>query len=105
MQKISDAEEIIMCLVWSSDHDPDLQELVQRSETEFGKIWKIQTVATYMKRIEGKKYVSVYRVGRYSHYRAEVKIDDYRKMKLEEVKKRLFRDDFKEMREFLNRMA
>ena len=104
MQKISDAEEIMMCLVWGSDHDPDLQELIQRSANEFGRQWKLQTVATFMKRLADKKYVSIYKVGRYSHYRAEVKIEDYKKMKLKEINKRLFQDDFKEMSTFLKKM-
>ena len=104
MQKLSDAEEIMMSLLWTASEDPDLNELMRRTDAEFGKPWKLQTIATFMKRLENKKYVSIYRIGRYSHYHAEVKIEDYKREKLNEMKLRLFRNDIDELKAFVQNM-
>lgn len=103
MEKLSDCEEMIMSLLWSTNDDLDLQQVIDRMKG-FGKEWKPQTTATFMSRIEKKGYISIYRVGRYSHYHPEVKLHDYRKQKLEEVKVRLLFDDRGSMIDFIENM-
>ena len=76
-----------------------MHQVTANANAKFGKDWKIQTVATFLTRLEKKKYISIYRVGRYSHYHPEVSKDEYRKIVLEEVVARLFDDNKKAMAE------
>jgi len=88
--ELSTCEKIIMSILWSAKEDLDLTTVTAKALERFGKEWKLQTVATFMTRLEKKKYISIYKVGRFSHYHPEVKLEDYRKQQLEEMKGLLF---------------
>ena len=64
--KLSECEEIIYAILLKSDHDLTLMEITDRAK-EYGKEWKIQTTAAFLKRMEKKEYISSYRIGRCSH--------------------------------------
>lgn len=100
--KVSECEEMIMSILWSSEEDLDLMTVTARMQNRYGKEWKLQTVATFMTRLEKKDFIDIYRVGRYSHYRPIVRIEDYRLQKLEEVMKVLFNGDKSELLKVLN---
>lgn len=71
--KLSECENMIMLILLKSDHDLNLTEITEQAK-QLGKEWKLQTTATFVKRMERKGYVSIYKVGRYSHYRPEKKL-------------------------------
>ena len=100
-EKLTECEELIMSILWSSEEDLDLMRVQDKVKERFGKEWKLQTVATFMTRMEKKKYISIYRIGRYSHYHPVVSIDEYRKEKMEEVCTLLFGNDVEKMLEFI----
>lgn len=102
--RLPECEEMIMSVIWNDEEDLDLHQVTDITNAKFGKDWKIQTVSTFLTRLEKKKYISIYRIGRYSHYHAEVKRDVYRKIVLEEVAERLFDDDFRKMSKFIKEM-
>lgn len=104
-EKLTECEEMIMSILWSSEEDLDLMTVTDNAKERFGKEWKLQTVATFMTRLEKKKYISVYRIGRYSHYHPVVSIDEYRKEKVEEVCGILFEEDLEQMARFIANMA
>ena len=104
-EKLTECEEMIMSILWSSEEDLDLMTVTDNAKERFGKEWKLQTVATFMTRLEKKKYISVYRIGRYSHYHPVVSIDEYRKEKMEEVCGILFEEDLEQMARFIANMA
>ena len=104
-ERLAECEEMIMSILWSSDEDLDLMTVTAKAKKQFGKEWKIQTVATFMTRLAKKKYISIYRVGRYSHYRPVVSLDEYRNSKLEEVCRTLFEEDIEQMTRFIADMA
>ena len=104
-EKLTECEELIMSILWSSEEDLDLMTVTDNAKERFGKDWKLQTVATFMTRLEKKKYISVYRIGRYSHYHPVVSIDEYRKEKMEEVCGILFEEDLEQMARFIANMA
>lgn len=89
-EKLSQCEEMIMSILWSAEEDLDLMTVTAKAEERFGKVWKLQTVATFMTRLEKNKYISIYKVGRYSHYQPIVSLDEYRDMKLKEITDLLF---------------
>ena len=102
-KNLSECEEMVMTVLWASKQNLDLNQVTERMKIEYGKDWKIQTVATFLTRLEKKRYISIYRVGRYSHYRPEVTLEEYRKQKMEEVRWLLFDGDWYEMAEFIRR--
>lgn len=104
-EKLTECEEMIMSILWSSEEDLDLMTVTDNAKERFGKEWKLQTVATFMTRLEKKKYISVYRIGRYSHYHPVVSKDEYRKEKVEEVCGILFEEDLEQMARFIANMA
>lgn len=84
-QKLSECEEMIMKVLWDAEEDLDLMQVTERVSVRFGKVWKIQTVATFMTRLKNKGWIEIYKIGRYSHYHPIVEIDVYREMKILEV--------------------
>lgn len=101
-EKLSACEEMIMSILWSADEDLDLMTVTAKAEERFGKVWKLQTVATFMTRLEKNKYISIYKVGRYSHYQPIVSLDEYRNMKLKEVTELLFEGKTEKLIEFIS---
>lgn len=99
--RLSECEEMVMSVLWSAKEDLKLNQVTERANEKFGKDWKIQTVCTFLTRLEKKEFISIYRIGRYSYYRPEVSKDEYRKIVLDEVAERLFEGSYWEMFEFM----
>ena len=76
--EISVCERMIMKVLWEADEDLDLMTISAKVKEEFGKEWKLQTVATFMTRLKKKGYVSVYRNGRRSHYHPLINMNDFK---------------------------
>ena len=101
---LSDAEEKILAILMKSDEDMTLDELTEQARLRYGKEWKIQTMATFLTRMQKKGYVSIYKVGRYSHYHPEISLDNYRLVMLNRVKDLLFGGSWENIGEFINYM-
>ena len=102
-EKLAECEEMIMAILWSSEEDLDLMTVTAKAAERFGRVWKLQTVVTFMTRLQKKKYISIYRVGRYSHYQPMVSLEEYREIKIEEMFS-LFFDSKKDMIDFIRKM-
>lgn len=76
--EISVCEKMIMKVIWDAEEDLDLMTLTARVNEEFGKTWKIQTVATFLTRLQKKGFIEIYRIGRYSHYHPIVEKNDFK---------------------------
>ncbi len=99
---LSGAEEKILAILMKSDEDMTLEELTEQARLRYGKEWKIQTMATFLTRMQKKGYVSIYKVGRYSHYHPEISLDNYRLVMLNKVKDLLFGGSWENMDEFIS---
>lgn len=84
-QKISDCEEMIMKVLWDAGEDLDLIQVTEQVRIRYGKVWKLQTVATFMTRLKNKGWIDIYRIGRYSHYHPLVSLETYREVKMAEL--------------------
>ncbi len=73
MKALTESEEIVMKSVWDLGGNCTLSQIVKQAE-EHGKIWQLQTVATFLKHLERKGYVKPYKDGRFLHY--EVLVDE-----------------------------
>jgi len=84
-QKISDCEEMIMKVLWDAGEDLDLIQVTEQVRIRYGKVWKLQTVATFMTRLKNKGWINIYKIKRYSHYHPIIEIEAYREEKMLEV--------------------
>ena len=78
MELLTECEEIVMKSVWELGGDCTLAQVVSQAK-EHEKVWRLQTVATFLKHLENKGYVQPYKKGRYLHYTVLVKEEKYRK--------------------------
>ncbi len=85
-RELSDCETMIMKLVWDSDEDIAVQQLITNMKEVFGKEYARTTMVTFLKKIADKGYISSYRIGRAAYVHAEKDVDTYSKnMLLEEM--------------------
>ena len=84
-QKLSECEEMIMKVIWGESADPNLLTVTEKVNARFNKNWKIQTVATFLTRLQSKGWIKIYRVEKYSHYKALIGLEAYRDIKLAEL--------------------
>ena len=99
--RLPECEEMIMSVIWSAKEDLNLHQVTERANEKFGKDWKIQTVCTFLTRLEKKEFISIYRIGRYSYYHLEVSKDEYRKIVLENIAAMLFDGDYEAVGKFV----
>lgn len=78
MQPLTDSEEIVMKSVWELGGNCTLSQIVNQSK-EHGKIWQLQTVATFLKHLNEKGYVRPYKDGRFLHYEILVQEKRYKR--------------------------
>lgn len=84
-QKISDCEEMIMKVLWDAGEDLDLIQVTEQVRIRYGKVWKLQTVATFMTRLKNKGWIDIYKIKRYSHYHPIIEIEAYKEEKMLEL--------------------
>ena len=95
---------MILSILLNSDDDLTLSEIMEKAYARFHKEWKMQTVATFMARMELKGYISSYKVGRYTHYKPEIKLCDFREQKFREMQELLLFSSTVDMADFLRDM-
>lgn len=76
--ELSSCEKPIMKIVWFADGDIALQELIEQLRIQFGKDYARTTVATFLKRLSDKGFVSTYRKGVASYVHPEITLESYR---------------------------
>lgn len=82
---ISACERMVMKVIWDSEEELALQEVMDRVNEENGKKWKPQTVSTFLARLVHKNFLAVYRKGRYSYYQPIVSKTDFWKATMQET--------------------
>ncbi|MFA9378528.1 MAG: BlaI/MecI/CopY family transcriptional regulator [Lachnotalea sp.] len=77
---LTNSEYEVMKIVWESDHDIMLQEVLAICATKYNKIWKRTTVATFLAHIIEKGVATSYRKGRYFFYKPSISEEEYKKL-------------------------
>lgn len=90
IHKLSDCEEKVMLIIWENHETITYRVIRDELEKEFGDNWKGQTVCSFIARLKKKEYIETYKVGRFTHYKVLISLEDYRKMKLEEMVEKLY---------------
>jgi len=102
--KLTECEEMILSILLNSDDDLTLTEIMEKAKSRFQKEWKMQTVWTLLARMELKGYISSYKVGRYSHYKPEITLHEFRAEKFREMQELLLFSSTVTMANFLRDM-
>lgn len=77
---LTNSEYEVMKIVWESDHDITLQEVLSLCAIKYQKIWKRTTVATFLAHIIEKGVATSYRKGRYFYYKPVINENEYKKL-------------------------
>lgn len=65
---LTTAEMLVMRVIWLSDHDLVLHEVVRECNNTYGKNWKPQTVSTYLSHLVQKEFLRMDRNGKIYSY-------------------------------------
>ena len=101
MTKLSECEEQVMAVIWTSEKAMELQPIRAEVNERFNHEWASQTVSTYLQRLCKKEYIRMERKGRCKYYYPEVPLKEYRKEKLRSLVDVLYGGDMKSVREDL----
>lgn len=76
---ITECEEVVMKCIWDSQEKLALSDITAMVNEKYGRIWKPQTVSTFLSRLVKKGYLDLYRQGRYFYYTALVSQKEYKR--------------------------
>lgn len=89
MKELSNSEKMVISCIYkhtrATGEKPNLHDLERILLNDFGISWKLQTLCTFLTRIEGKGYITAERVKRYSYYTPVLPHDDYIKAELQNI--------------------
>lgn len=101
MERLSSCEEEVFVCVCRACEPPALEDVRSVVNLSKGHDWKPQTVSTFLQRTVKKGYLKMERKGRYCYYYPLLDLREYQKMRLLEMKRDLFNNDFQLMRKCL----
>ena len=84
MMYLTECEQVVMKSVWDAGKDVSLQEIMRDLEDRFHKVWKRQTISTFLLHLIEKGYLKSYRQGRVFYYVSQIDEADYRELKNKE---------------------
>ena len=97
MKKVSDAEEIIMSVIWSNEEPMALDDIRTKANAAYEKDWKPQTVSTFLTRLCKKGFASSVKKGRYHFYTPLISRQEYVKASYNLLISRFYHGDEDEM--------
>lgn len=76
---LTSSEKYVMKAIWDAKEDIAFQDLLKRVKEQYGKDYARTTVATFLKNMEEKGFVSSYHIGRTAYIHAEKREEEYKK--------------------------
>lgn len=74
---LTPAEKLVMRIIWLSDHELVLNEILTACNEDYKREWKPQTVSTYLSHLVQKNFLSMERHGKYCKYKSLVDLKTY----------------------------
>jgi len=74
---LTECEQLVMKIIWESEEELTLPDIVKGVNDRFDKAWKPQTVSTFLARLVRKNFLTSYRSGRTFFYQPLVSAKDY----------------------------
>lgn len=105
---LSGCEKMILGCIYehirNQESVPNLKDIMALVGEKYGIEWKMQTVCTFLSRIECKGLITISKEGRYSYYHPVVPYEVYMKYELHEMCKMYFEDDIKALKKFIRQL-
>ena len=105
MKELSNSEKIVIACIYkhlgTTHEKPNLHDLESILLNGYGIVWKLQTLCTFIKRIENKGYITVSRSGRYSYFTPVMQYDDYIKEELKSIASIYFDGDTATIKKYI----
>ncbi len=73
------SEKYVMKAIWDAKEDIAFQDLLKRIKEQFGKDYARTTIATFLKNMEEKGFVTSYHIGRTAFIHAVKSEEEYKK--------------------------
>lgn len=103
--ELSNCEKMVLGCIYEyqrrNDVAPDLMSIVELVNLRFEKEWKMQTVCTFLTRMEKKGLILIERRRRNSRYTPVLPREEYLKIVFSELAKLYFNDNVKQLRSFV----
>ncbi|MCI1696019.1 BlaI/MecI/CopY family transcriptional regulator [Aneurinibacillus aneurinilyticus] len=96
VQKLSDTEMELMEVIWECDPPVTSTELL-RIFTQRGKVWKAQTISTFLSRLVDKGVLEATRHGRTNKYVPRISPKDYKLAEAQHVLDGLYQGSVKNL--------
>ena len=74
---LTECEQLVMKVIWNSEEELTLPDIVKAVNETYQKEWKPQTVSTFLARLVKKNYLNSYRSGRTFYYQSLVEEKTY----------------------------
>lgn len=76
-RELTKVEVMVMKVIWSTEYEMSLGEILEKVNLRFNKSWKSQTISTYLARLVKKKFLLLKRAGRTYTYEILIPKDEY----------------------------
>lgn len=108
IMELSSCEKMVLGCIYEyqrrNEVAPDLVSIVELVNLKFDKEWKMQTVCTFLTRMEKKGLITIERRRRNSRYSPVVPREEYIRQAFEEISRLYFNDNMKQLRSFVRKM-
>ncbi|HEY8422817.1 MAG TPA: BlaI/MecI/CopY family transcriptional regulator [Thermoclostridium sp.] len=94
-QKLSETEMEVMQIIWAFDHPVTSSELLDIFAREKGKVWKGQTIATFLARLVEKGVLTSIKQGRANLYKPRMSQEEYRRQEAKSLLETLYEGSVK----------
>jgi len=94
-QKLSETEMEVMQIIWASDHPVTSSELLDIFARKKGKVWKGQTIATFLARLVEKGVLTSIKQGRANLYKPRMSQEEYRRQEAKSLLETLYEGSVK----------
>lgn len=105
--ELSSCEKMVLSCIYEyqkrNDVAPDLTSIVEMANGRFEKDWKVQTVCTFLTRMEKKGLITIERRKKNSRYIPVISREAYLKQAFGEFSKLYFNDNLKQLRSFVRK--
>lgn len=105
--ELSSCEKMVLSCIYEyqrrNEVAPDLTSILEMANAKFEKDWKVQTVCTFLTRMEKKGLITIEKRRRNSRYIPVISREEYLRQVFGEVSKLYFNDNKKQLRSFVRK--
>lgn len=102
MKELSNCEKMVLSCIYNYNGTPNVHDIESLLLKEYNKKYALQTLCTFLKRIESKGYSKAEKKGRYTYYMPTISYEDYLKIEIKNVASLYFYDDIDALKHYIN---